>query len=99
MKGKLATVATAAIVTSAFGATTAFADSYTVQQGDTLTQIAKKFNTTVSNLKQWNGLKSDQINVKQTLTISKSASVEVKSTETNKHLYSCTRRHLDENCQ
>ena len=56
MKGKLATVATAAIVTSAFGATTAFADSYTVQQGDTLTQIAKKFNTTVSNLKQWNGL-------------------------------------------
>ena len=81
MKGKLATVATAAIVTSAFGATTAFADSYTVQQGDTLTQIAKKFNTTVSNLKQWNGLKSDQINVKQTLTVSKSASVEVKSTK------------------
>ena len=81
MKGKLATVATAAIVTSAFGATTAFADSYTVQQGDTLTQIAKKFNTTVSNLKQWNGLKSDQINVKQTLSISKPASVEVKSTE------------------
>ena len=81
MKGKLATVATAAIVTSAFGATTAFADSYTVQQGDTLTQIAKKFNTTVSNLKQWNGLKSDQINVKQTLTVSKSASVEIKSTK------------------
>ena len=82
MKGKLATVATAAIVTSAFGATTAFADSYTVQQGDTLTQIAKKFNTTVSNLKQWNGLKSDQINVKQTLSISKPASVvEIKSTE------------------
>ena len=81
MKGKLATVATAAIVTSAFGATTAFADSYTVQQGDTLTQIAKKFNTTVSNLKQWNGLKSDQINVKQTLTVSKPASVEVKSTK------------------
>lgn len=81
MKGKVATVATAAIVTSAFGATTAFADSYTVQQGDTLTQIAKKFNTTVSNLKQWNGLKSDQINVKQTLSISKPASVEIKSTE------------------
>ena len=81
MKGKLVTVATAAIVTSAFGATTAFADSYTVQQGDTLTQIAKKFNTTVSNLKQWNGLKSDRINVKQTLSISKPASVEIKSTE------------------
>ena len=81
MKGKVATVATAAIVTSAFGATTAFADSYTVQQGDTLTQIAKKFNTTISNLKQWNGLKSDQINAKQTLTVSKSASVEIKSTK------------------
>ena len=90
MKGKLATVATAAIVTSAFGATTAFADSYTVQQGDTLTQIAKKFNTTVSNLKQWNGLKSDQINVKQTLTVSKSASWK-SNQQKNKHLYSCTR--------
>ena len=80
MKNKVATVATAAIVTSAFGATTAFADTYTVEQGDTLTQIAKKFNTTVTNLKQWNGLQSDRIYVNQTLSISKPASEEVNST-------------------
>ena len=80
MKNKVATVATAAFVTSAFAATTAFADTYTVEQGDTLTQIAKEFNTTVTNLKQWNGLQSDRIYVNQTLSISQPTSEEVNST-------------------
>ena len=84
MKNKVATVATAAFVTSAFAATTAFADTYTVEQGDTLTQIAKEFNTTVTNLKQWNGLQSDRIYVNQTLSISQPASEEVNSTTVNK---------------
>ena len=77
MKNKVATVATAAFVTSAFAATTAFADTYTVEQGDTLSQIAKEFNTTVTNLKQWNGLQSDRIYANQTLSIFKPASEEV----------------------
>lgn len=76
MKNKVATVATLAIVSTAFGATTALADSdtYTVKKGDTLTGIAQKFNTTVSNLMQWNGLKSDKIFENQTLAISEPSS-------------------------
>ena len=34
---------------------------YTIKRGDTLGGIAKKFHCTVKQLKQWNGLKSDNI--------------------------------------
>lgn len=44
---------------------------YTVKAGDTLASIAKKYHTTVSNLKKWNKLKSDKIRVKQKLRVSK----------------------------
>ena len=44
---------------------------YTVKAGDTLASIAKKYNTTVSKLKKWNNLKSDKIQVKQKLRVSK----------------------------
>ena len=44
---------------------------YTVKAGDTLASIAKKYHTTVSNLKKWNKLKSDKIRVKQRLRVSK----------------------------
>lgn len=44
---------------------------YTVKAGDTLASIAKKYRTTVSNLKKWNNLKSDKIRVKQRLRVSK----------------------------
>ncbi len=76
MKNKVATFATVAIVSSAFGASTALADSdtYTVEKGDTLSQIARKFNTTISNLMHWNGLKSDKIYVNQTLIVSEPSS-------------------------
>ncbi|WP_428910067.1 LysM peptidoglycan-binding domain-containing protein [Niallia sp. Krafla_26] len=85
MKNKLATAATVAIVSSAFGATSAFADSdtYTVERGDTLTHIANKFNTTVSNLKQWNGLTSDTIYVDQKLNVKSSTEQTQQSTVKN----------------
>ena len=44
---------------------------YTVKAGDTLASIAKKYNTSVSKLKKWNNLKSDKIQVKQKLRVSK----------------------------
>lgn len=44
-------------------------DSYVVQSGDTLSEIAQQFNTTVAALKQLNGLKSDTITVGQKLLI------------------------------
>ena len=44
--------------------------TYTVQHGDTLNKIGHKFNVTVDQLKQWNGLKSDLIVVGQKLVIS-----------------------------
>lgn len=43
---------------------------HVVKAGDTLLSIAKKYNTTVGNLKKWNNLKSDSIKVKQKLRVS-----------------------------
>ncbi|MCP8616293.1 LysM peptidoglycan-binding domain-containing protein [Salirhabdus salicampi] len=45
-------------------------NSYTVEAGDTLSAIAKRFNTTVDEIKRLNNLTSDIIRVGQTLTIS-----------------------------
>ncbi|MEK4424111.1 C40 family peptidase [Solibacillus sp. FSL K6-1523] len=42
---------------------------YTVAKGDNLTNIAKKYNATVSDMKQWNALESDAIQVGQKLKI------------------------------
>jgi len=42
---------------------------YKVKSGDTLSQIARRHNTTVAKIKQWNGLKKDHIYVGQRLKI------------------------------
>ncbi|WP_084786569.1 C40 family peptidase [Bacillus tuaregi] len=68
MEKMVATIATAAVLSTAFSST-ALASSYTVQQGDTLFSIAKKHGTTVDQLKQWNGLESDQIFTNQKLKV------------------------------
>ncbi|WP_121610642.1 C40 family peptidase [Mesobacillus foraminis] len=73
MKKKVTALATVAVLSSAFS-TSVFADTYSVKKGDTLSHIASKYNTSVSNLKNLNGLKSDLIYVNQTLTVSKTAS-------------------------
>ncbi|WP_305067551.1 LysM peptidoglycan-binding domain-containing protein [Marinilactibacillus sp. Marseille-P9653] len=48
--------------------------SYTVVSGDTLTSIARRFNTTVNAIKSLNNLETDQILVNQKLTVSGKAS-------------------------
>lgn len=45
------------------------ASSYRVKSGDTLSHIARTFNTTVQSLREWNQLKTDLIFVDQVLTI------------------------------
>ncbi len=45
--------------------------TYKVVKGDTLTKIAKKYGTTVTNLKKWNGLKSSTIKIGQVLNVTK----------------------------
>ncbi|MFL2146578.1 LysM peptidoglycan-binding domain-containing protein [Desemzia sp. FAM 24101] len=56
---------------------------YTIQPGDTLTKIAKRYNTTVANLKSLNNLKSDTIYVGQQLTVNGSAQEESKPSTGN----------------
>ncbi|HEY4599898.1 MAG TPA: LysM peptidoglycan-binding domain-containing protein [Cerasibacillus sp.] len=62
------------------------ASTYTVLAGDTLSGIASKYGTSVSNLKKWNNLNSDLILVGQTLTVNgaKSGSSSSSSTSSNK---------------
>ena len=43
--------------------------SYTVQKGDTLYSISKRFNTTVTNLKSLNKLKSNELSIGQSLIV------------------------------
>ncbi|MGE7624828.1 LysM peptidoglycan-binding domain-containing protein [Viridibacillus sp. NPDC096237] len=49
---------------------------YTVQKGNTLSSIARKYNTSVASLKNWNNLKSDTIYIGQKLIIGKGETVE-----------------------
>ncbi len=49
-------------------------NKYTVQKGDVLQNVASKFNVSVDDLKKWNNLTSDRINIGQTLVISGSGS-------------------------
>ena len=42
---------------------------YVVKYGDTLSEIAEKYRTSVKNIKKWNGLRSDRIIVGQKLKI------------------------------
>lgn len=48
-------------------------DSYTIQQGDTLSEVASAFKTTVPALKQINSLQSDTIHIGKRLLIPKPA--------------------------
>lgn len=42
-----------------------------VKQGDTLSQLARKYRCSIAQIKQWNGLKSDLIRIGQKLKIKK----------------------------
>jgi membrane-bound lytic murein transglycosylase D len=44
-------------------------DIYRVKSGDVLGSIARRFGVSVKELKKWNSLKSDRINIGQELTV------------------------------
>lgn len=59
--------------------------NYTVKSGQTIGEIAELFKTSTSNIKKWNGLKSDRINAGQKLKIySNISSSDIKNNVTNK---------------
>ena len=47
------------------------ASSHKVRRGETLSSIARRYGISVSRIKSWNGLRSDQIQVGQVLTVSR----------------------------
>lgn len=50
-------------------------DTYTVVRGDTLWGVSRKFNVTVQNLRDWNGLRSDTLSIGQVLRVKPAAPV------------------------
>jgi LysM repeat protein len=65
-------VSTAAFLSTVY-AGSAYASTYTVQKGDSLSKISAKYQTTISDLKSWNNLKSDMIFVNQILKVATAA--------------------------
>lgn len=57
-------------------------EEYSVVKGDNLGTIAKKFNTTIDKLKEWNNLSSNNLKLGQTLIVSKTEVAQ--NTKTNK---------------
>ncbi|MDQ0269216.1 C40 family peptidase [Cytobacillus purgationiresistens] len=68
MKKQMVSIATVAILSSTFAAQ-ASADTYTVKEGDNLWTLSKKYNTTVADLKKWNSLNTDFLQVNQKLVV------------------------------
>ncbi len=65
---------------------------HTVTKGDTLFSISQKYGTTVSGLKQLNGLKSDVIKVGQTLTVSQVQTTTVYKVKSEDTLFSISKK-------
>ncbi|MEW4289697.1 LysM peptidoglycan-binding domain-containing protein [Rossellomorea marisflavi] len=73
MKKTIVTFAATAVLSSTY-ASAAAASSHKVESGDSLWNIARKYNTSVSNLKSLNNLKSDMIFPNQVLKVTAKAS-------------------------
>lgn len=73
LKKTIVTFAATAVLSSTY-ASAAAASSHKVESGDSLWNIARKYNTSVSNLKSLNNLKSDMIFPNQVLKVTAKAS-------------------------
>lgn len=68
-------------------------DTYTVKSGDTLYGIAKKYGTSVDNIKSLNNLVSDALSIGQVLKIPSSGTNEVYVVQNGDTLYSIARKY------
>lgn len=77
LKNKKITTLLAALTLTAggFAATSASAEKYTIQPGDTLYKISEQYNTTVDSLKEMNQITSDLIFANDTLEVSSNGDV------------------------
>lgn len=57
--------------TNTFTSSTATNTTYTVKSGDTLSKIARTYNVSVEDIKKWNNLKSDRLDIGQKLRINR----------------------------
>ncbi|MGM0853917.1 MAG: LysM peptidoglycan-binding domain-containing protein [Bacillota bacterium] len=76
MKKTLTTVAATAVLSSSF-VSYAAASTHKVESGDSLWTIAREYDTTVSNLKNWNKLQSELIYPNQLLKVAQNGSTSV----------------------
>lgn len=67
-------------------------NTYTVKSGDSLYSIAKKYNTTVSNLKTLNNLSSTTLSIGQVLKVPSSSEVNIYTVVSGDSLYSIARK-------
>ena len=71
-------VVSAGLVTFGASESSASSSTYTIEKGDTLSEIAVSHNVSVGDLKDWNSLKSTVIYPNQKLTISKATTSQAK---------------------
>ncbi|AIX06697.1 MULTISPECIES: peptidoglycan endopeptidase LytE [Bacillus] len=88
MKKQIITATTAVVLGSTLFAGAASAQSIKVKKGDTLWDLSRKYDTTISKIKSENHLRSDIIYVGQTLSINgKSTSSKSSSSSTSSSTY------------
>ena len=83
LKKKIVSAATLTILSTAFAGGVS-ANSYIVQKGDTLSHIALKYQTSISELKRLNSLTSDLIFINQSLVVSQTNTNDGSTTQAQK---------------
>ncbi|MFJ8258536.1 3D domain-containing protein [Peribacillus asahii] len=82
MKKILMSIITATLLVFSFSGVSSAASTYQVKSGDSLWKIATKYKITVSQLKNWNNLKSNTIRPKQVLKVKKTTTAKKASSTT-----------------
>ncbi len=66
-----------------------------VRSGETLSHLARRYGTSVNNLKRWNGLRSSRINIGQRLAVSRPVYVKPKTPDFTRFAYLANTEYPD----